>query len=294
MTTHASLAWRSRPRACGPRRRPRQTTFDHRRSAPPSRPQSQSSDASTRPATTTFFGDTGLWFVPTGEVLPHGKWSVSGYRRGTNYIQGYTNVADFAGTFAVGIKRPGGDLRLVPLRHAHRSRRAAALRRRSDVRRHHRSLSARQPRLDAATTSATSTSARRSTSGRSIRQKPVALARARHRQAADRRTRTSASAPARPTGSVDFIVSKEIGEGVEVSGYAGYEFRGKPGRLRHADRRVPLGRRRRRSRRASPLRVFRELNGYMPSSDTATITTATLLVGIDGSRRAAASRTPRT
>src|SRR5262245_56450538 len=57
----------------------------------------------TRPATTTFFGDTGLWFVPTAEVLPAGKFSVSGYRRGTNYIQGYTNVADFAGTFAFGI-----------------------------------------------------------------------------------------------------------------------------------------------------------------------------------------------
>src|SRR5215213_5030524 len=61
------------------------------------------SAASTRPATTTFFGDTGLWFVPTGEVLAHKKWSVSGYRRGTNWIQGYTNVADFAGTFGVGI-----------------------------------------------------------------------------------------------------------------------------------------------------------------------------------------------
>ena len=58
----------------------------------------------TRPATTTFFGDTGLWFVPTGEVLPNGKWSVSVYRRGTNWVEGYTNVADFAGTFGVGIK----------------------------------------------------------------------------------------------------------------------------------------------------------------------------------------------
>src|SRR5690242_16528618 len=58
----------------------------------------------TRPATTTFTGDTGLWYVPTAEVLPHAKWSVSGYRRGTNWIQGYTNVADFAGTFGVGIK----------------------------------------------------------------------------------------------------------------------------------------------------------------------------------------------
>src|SRR5262245_33655422 len=52
----------------------------------------------TRPATTTFFGDTGLWFVPTAEILPDGKWSVSGYRRGTNYIQGYSNVSDFAVT----------------------------------------------------------------------------------------------------------------------------------------------------------------------------------------------------
>ena len=57
----------------------------------------------TRPATTTFFGDTGLWFLPTGEVLPHGKVSVSGYRRGTNWIQGYTNVGDFAGTVGVGL-----------------------------------------------------------------------------------------------------------------------------------------------------------------------------------------------
>jgi hypothetical protein len=57
-----------------------------------------------RPATTTFFGDTGSWFVPTGEVLPNGKWSVSAYRRGTDWIQGYSNVGDFAGTFAYGIK----------------------------------------------------------------------------------------------------------------------------------------------------------------------------------------------
>jgi hypothetical protein len=63
-----------------------------------------STDTGIRPATTTFFGDTGLWFVPTGEVLPHGKWSVSGYRRGTNYIQGFTNVGDFAGTFGVGVR----------------------------------------------------------------------------------------------------------------------------------------------------------------------------------------------
>src|SRR5262245_20464200 len=62
-----------------------------------------SSEQTTRPATTTFFGDTGIWFVPTGEVVPGGKVAASGYRRGTNFIQGYSNVADFAGTFSFGI-----------------------------------------------------------------------------------------------------------------------------------------------------------------------------------------------
>ena len=77
-------------------------------SPPAAQPSSSSStvapNGDTRPATTTFYGDTGLWFVPTAEVLGSGKWSGSVYRRGTNYIQGFTNVGDFAGTFAVGIK----------------------------------------------------------------------------------------------------------------------------------------------------------------------------------------------
>ncbi|HET7618932.1 MAG TPA: hypothetical protein VFK20_10515, partial [Vicinamibacterales bacterium] len=34
----------------------------------------------TRSATTTFMGDTGLWYVPTGEVLPARKFSISAYR----------------------------------------------------------------------------------------------------------------------------------------------------------------------------------------------------------------------
>jgi hypothetical protein len=59
--------------------------------------------ADRRPATTTFHGDTGLWFVPTAEILRHKDWSASFYRRGTNYVPGFTNVADFAGTFAFGL-----------------------------------------------------------------------------------------------------------------------------------------------------------------------------------------------
>ena len=79
-------------------------TFTGQNPGTPAPSSSTASANDTRPATTTFFGDTGLWFVPTGEVLANGKWSVSGYRRGTNYIQGYTNIGDFAGTFGVGIK----------------------------------------------------------------------------------------------------------------------------------------------------------------------------------------------
>src|SRR5690348_1871484 len=69
--------------------------------------QSTSSGAATpsdtRPATPTFTGDTGLWFVPTADVLARGKWSVSGYRASFNYQPGFANVGLFGGTFAVGL-----------------------------------------------------------------------------------------------------------------------------------------------------------------------------------------------
>jgi hypothetical protein len=67
----------------------------------PAPTSSSSGTAASRPATTTFFGDTGLWFVPTAEVLGQRKVGVSRYRRGTNWVQGYSNVADFDGHVAV-------------------------------------------------------------------------------------------------------------------------------------------------------------------------------------------------
>ncbi|HYJ95514.1 MAG TPA: hypothetical protein VEV86_12870, partial [Vicinamibacterales bacterium] len=33
-----------------------------------------------RPAATSFWGDTGLWFIPTGEVLKPGGWAFGAYR----------------------------------------------------------------------------------------------------------------------------------------------------------------------------------------------------------------------
>jgi outer membrane protein OmpA-like peptidoglycan-associated protein len=71
---------------------------------------SQASQSSTsypsgiRPATTTDMGDTGLWFVPTGEILPAKRWSASAYRVNFDYEQGFTDVSNWPVTFGFGIK----------------------------------------------------------------------------------------------------------------------------------------------------------------------------------------------
>ena len=57
----------------------------------------------TRPAGVTFLGDTGLWFVPTAEVVPHGRVSASGQLSTINRQEGFTAVQTAAATFAAGI-----------------------------------------------------------------------------------------------------------------------------------------------------------------------------------------------
>jgi peptidoglycan-associated lipoprotein len=59
--------------------------------------------AETRPATTTFLGDTGLWYVPTAEILPRKKWSMSAYRVNFDDNQGFTDVSNWPVTFGYGI-----------------------------------------------------------------------------------------------------------------------------------------------------------------------------------------------
>ncbi len=61
-------------------------------------------DAETRPATTTFLGDTGLWFVPTGEILPAGRWSAGGYYLNQDFTTGFMDISNFVGTFGYGIR----------------------------------------------------------------------------------------------------------------------------------------------------------------------------------------------
>src|SRR5215831_3387612 len=62
-----------------------------------------SGDVTTRPETTTFLGDTGLWYVPSGEVLPRKKYSASVYRVSFNDNQGFSNISGWPITFAAGI-----------------------------------------------------------------------------------------------------------------------------------------------------------------------------------------------
>jgi peptidoglycan-associated lipoprotein len=254
------------------------TSTGQNRSQTPTQSSSTSTAEDLRPATTTFYGDTGLWFVPTAEVLPASKWSVTGYRRGTNFIQGFANVGDFAGTFGVGIRdraeifgsfivdtRIDRDLRPIFINNAEVG-----------------GFIDRYPRVN---TGWTGDHVGDFYVGAKVnllseyRQNPAAVA-----------VRGLVKVPTgdkdvgNSTGSADFsldlIASKEAAQKVEVAGYAGYEFRGKPD-----DFDIPGGAFRWGAGAGfpsrSPVRLTAELNGNMVSADTATLTGT--LVGTDGS-----------
>jgi outer membrane protein OmpA-like peptidoglycan-associated protein len=237
----------------------------------PSTTQSTSSDAdaSTRPATTTFFGDTGIWFVPTGEVLGHGKWAVSGYRRGTNWIQGYTNVADFAGTFAVGIKDRAEifgsfvadtriDRDLYPL-FVNDPAFGGVIDRYPGVTQHWTGDNVGDLYLGA-----------KINLWSEYRQKPAAIA-VRGIVKVPTAKKEVGNGTGKTDGSIDLIVSKEANKLVEISGFGGYEFRGNPDNYDG-----PTGAFRWGTGVAFPsrnfLRVSGELNGFVPNKDTITFT----------------------
>src|SRR5689334_25121499 len=70
---------------------------------PQTPPPASSASEATRPATTTADGDTGLWYVPTGEVLPKKLFSVSFYRDNINEGQGFSNISKFPLAFGFGV-----------------------------------------------------------------------------------------------------------------------------------------------------------------------------------------------
>ena len=57
----------------------------------------------TRPSGATFLGDTGLWFVPTAEILPHGMFSGSAQRANFDRQEGISDIEHYPATFAVGV-----------------------------------------------------------------------------------------------------------------------------------------------------------------------------------------------
>ena len=235
--------------------------------------------ADTRPATTTFYGDTGLWFVPTAEVLAHGKWSVTGYRRGTNYKQGYTNVGDFAGTVAVGI-RDHVELFTSFLfdTRIDRDVRPIFIPTNTEI----GSFVDRHPQVNQVWTGD-------NLGDWFVGGKVSLLSEADPSPAALAirgvlKIPTGDDAVGASTGKtdffVDFIGSKEVSRTAEVSGYAGYEWRGTPegfetpgGAFRWG---VGAG-----FPTRSPVRVYTELNGLIVSDDVASRTAS--LVGVDGS-----------
>lgn len=70
-------------------------------------PQAPPPADAVRPATTTASGATGLWFVPSAEVLPHKRWAVSFYRTNFDDGQGFSDVSTFPATFAFGVGNRG-------------------------------------------------------------------------------------------------------------------------------------------------------------------------------------------
>ena len=66
-------------------------------------PTTQSASGEPRPALPTFFGDTGLWFVPTADTLQSHKASVQLFRANWDERQGLTDVNNIGFTAAFGV-----------------------------------------------------------------------------------------------------------------------------------------------------------------------------------------------
>lgn len=56
-----------------------------------------------RPSTNTIVGDTGIWFVPTGETVPKGKWSGGAQLVNSDRSEGFSDITDIGGMFAFGV-----------------------------------------------------------------------------------------------------------------------------------------------------------------------------------------------
>src|SRR5579871_3008886 len=77
--------------------------FSAEASAQTSSSASSASSSDPRPATTTPDGDTGLYMVPTAQVLPSGQFAISFSRVEQDMGQGFMNKSTFPLGVAVGV-----------------------------------------------------------------------------------------------------------------------------------------------------------------------------------------------
>ena len=252
----------------------------------PATPPAPTAPAEVRPATTTFLGDTGLWYVPTAEILPARKWSMSAYRVNFDDDQGFTDVSNWPVTFAFGIKdRAELFGSLVVVNRIDRDVRPLFLAAASGT-----ALGANQ---QAGGFVVQNPLARRAWSGNNLgdlwlggkfnlmsewRQQPAAVA-----IRAMVKAPTGDSDSGASTGKADFaldaIVSKDINARLELSGYAGFIVRGEPTEVEETNgvrwgfgAAVP-------SRRS--LRFTAEIDGEAYTNTS--LQTKALLMGEDGS-----------
>jgi outer membrane protein OmpA-like peptidoglycan-associated protein len=224
-----------------------------------------------------------LWFVPTGEVVPAKKYAISAYRVNFDRDQGFTDVSDWPVTFAFG----AGD-------------RAEIFGAWTLVRRIDRDV--RPLFISDQTTAGGLVNehpfVRQGWSGNQLgdfwvgakinltsqwKQQPVAFAVRGMIKLPTAKTENEGVGTGKTDFAFDAIVSKEVNERVEVSGYGGFIFRGDPDNIDLANGLrwgfgvgVP-------SRKS--LRFTAELHGESYLSDAVTITNPvpTPLVAADGS-----------
>jgi outer membrane protein OmpA-like peptidoglycan-associated protein len=240
-----------------------------------------------RPATTTFLGDTGLWYVPTGEILPARKWSLSAYRVNFDDSQGFTDVSNWPLTFAFGV-RDRAELfgSLVVVNRIDRDVRPLFL----------VSLSNQQVRQLGGFVPQNPL-ARAAWSGNNIgdlwlgakinlasqwRQQPAAFA-VRAMIKAPTGDTESGAATGKADFAVDAIASREWNGRIELSGYGGVIVRGAPAEVEETNGvrwGVGAGFPSRKG-----LRLTAEIDGEMYTKDT--LKTKALLLGEDGSFAAA-------
>src|SRR5262245_36219699 len=240
--------------------------------------QDTSARQEVRPAITSFWGDTGLWFVPTAEVLKPGGWAFGAYRTEMDFKQGATDVAYYPGTLAIGA--------------GNRTEIFGAVRAVTSIDRDSRPLFAPVTTENSGVVNEYPF-VREQWTGNNFGDiyvgAKVNLLSEQRRQPMAMALRGTVKLPTAGednvgTGQFDYfadaVLSKEINRSVELAGFGGFAFRGDPDGVSLSDgfrwgAGAAFGSR-------TSLRLTTELHGEMPISDTLVVTRGAI-VGTDGS-----------